>query len=220
MCVFVCLFCLIACFGVSLQPPFTVKHRFGADGAFEITLRSAIPEQFAVQGLKLTIHVGDNVVEVQAVASEAAATGPQRVSRPSAGGIASGGIGSATAGAGGGGGPAGSAAAGLANAALGIGGGRLTDVRYDATARQLRWTIGACPARSAFTLSGRLRPRTVGADVLRPPPTLQLEFSVDGYSLSGVQVDKVTVSNVQYTPFKGLRFVGKSGRYFIRTGGK
>mmetsp|Transcript_11137 Transcript_11137/g.34014 ORF Transcript_11137/g.34014 Transcript_11137/m.34014 type:complete len:441 (-) Transcript_11137:86-1408(-) len=48
-------------------------------------------------------------------------------------------------------------------------------------------------------------------------PTFEVSFQLQGQALSGLEVDSMEVSNVKYKPYKGVRYITRSGFFQIRT---
>ena len=47
--------------------------------------------------------------------------------------------------------------------------------------------------------------------------TFEVSFQLQGQALSGLEVDSMEVSNVKYKPYKGVRYITRSGFFQIRT---
>jgi len=48
-------------------------------------------------------------------------------------------------------------------------------------------------------------------------PTFEVSFQLQGLAVSGLEVDCMEVSNVKYKPYKGVRYITRSGFFQIRT---
>jgi len=88
-------------------------------------------------------------------------------------------------------------------------------VQYDDIAKVCRWVIGKIPMNKTPTLEG---------SVSLPPgsridsnPVIQAEWKVDSFAASGLKVDSLALHNEKYKPFKGVKSITKSGKFFIRS---
>lgn len=94
-------------------------------------------------------------------------------------------------------------------------------VRYDEASRVAKWTIGNVnpggrgrnPAAN-MTLTGKMVAN--GPRPTAEHPALQVCWKVPGASISGLTVAGLSVGGVSYKPYKGVRTVTRSGRYFVR----
>jgi AP-3 complex subunit mu len=48
-------------------------------------------------------------------------------------------------------------------------------------------------------------------------PVIQAEWKVDSFAASGLKVDSLALHNEKYKPFKGVKSITKSGKFFIRS---
>ncbi len=48
-------------------------------------------------------------------------------------------------------------------------------------------------------------------------PTFEVSFQITGSALSGLQVQSLEVGNVKYKPYKGVKYVTRSGFFQIRS---
>lgn len=92
-------------------------------------------------------------------------------------------------------------------------------VTFDDAKKTCVWDIGRLPKENASPhLEGKIHFAT-GA--INPHecarPTIQVEWHCIGFLSSGLDVDSLTVSNVNYSPFKGVKTLSKGGRFEIRT---
>ena len=47
-------------------------------------------------------------------------------------------------------------------------------------------------------------------------PVITVKFTMQQYSVSGLNVDSVTVSNIKYKPYKGVKKQCKAGKFEVR----
>ena len=86
--------------------------------------------------------------------------------------------------------------------------------------QELVWTIGKIPKDTTPCLNGSLSVRAQGgAPASGPPPapTVFAKFRVPMFSVSGLKVDGLSVTNTAAKPYKGVRTVTKAGRFQVRT---
>jgi len=88
-------------------------------------------------------------------------------------------------------------------------------IKQDQITKMCRWIIGRIPKDKTPELEG---------NIVLPPdhkvddrPTLQAEFAIKMYSVSGIKVEALNIRNVKYKPFKGVRNLAKAGRLQFRT---
>lgn len=48
-------------------------------------------------------------------------------------------------------------------------------------------------------------------------PTIMVEWHVTGFLCSGLEFDSLSISNVTYSPFKGVKTMSRHGRFEVRT---
>ncbi|KAG2383683.1 hypothetical protein C9374_004354 [Naegleria lovaniensis] len=99
-------------------------------------------------------------------------------------------------------------------------------IHYDANSQSLIWNIGKLSPQTQQSkaptpsLSGKVTfPLMSGKSEheIHYCPAVQVQFELDGVSMSGLKVDSVQLRNENYKPFKGVRYLTTSGRYEIRT---
>eukprot|EP01108_Squamamoeba_japonica_P005275 TRINITY_DN4142_c0_g1_i1.p1 TRINITY_DN4142_c0_g1~~TRINITY_DN4142_c0_g1_i1.p1 ORF type:complete len:413 (-),score=208.68 TRINITY_DN4142_c0_g1_i1:16-1254(-) len=99
----------------------------------------------------------------------------------------------------------------VASAALSADAGRVV---FDDTLKTCTWSIGTMKPSVTVELSGTL---VLPAGVQVEQPTLAVEFSQQGWTPSGIKITELAISKVDYAPFKGVRYIVKSGTVEIRT---
>src|SRR4051812_7405345 len=103
-----------------------------------------------------------------------------------------------------------------------------TIVREVKYSKVCRWVIGKIPMNKTPTLEGTvslppgIKPskyldKCCTGSRIDSNPVLQAEWKVDGYAASGLKVDSLALHNEKYKPFKGVKPVTKSGKFFIRS---
>ena len=86
------------------------------------------------------------------------------------------------------------------------------------------WRLGKIKKDKPSCLSARLafarpeREDSVGGDSkTTESPTFEVSFQLQGMALSGLEVDSMEVTNVRYKPYKGVRYITRSGFFQIRS---
>ena len=99
-------------------------------------------------------------------------------------------------------------------------------ITYDSSLQSLIWNIGKLNPQTQQSkaptpsLSGKITfPLTTGKSEheIHYCPAVQVQFNLDGVSMSGLKVDSVQLRSENYKPFKGVRYFTTSGKYEIRT---
>lgn len=87
-------------------------------------------------------------------------------------------------------------------------------VKFDSESSSVTWSIGTLKAANVdgFKMEGVLR-----GLVKRNACTLSARFRVPGWSASGVRIDSVNITGVNYTPYKGVRYATIGGKIDVRT---
>ena len=87
-------------------------------------------------------------------------------------------------------------------------------VRYDETTKVAEWQLGRLPDAGLPTLEGTFE---VAAAYTHDELTvISAFFTVKMFCLSGLKVDGLTILNVPYKPFKGVRSITKAGSFQVR----
>ena len=89
----------------------------------------------------------------------------------------------------------------------------------DDAAKTCVWDIGRLPKENLSPhLEGKIHFPTGEIRAQEcARPSIQMEWHCIGFLSSGLDVDSLSVSNVNYAPFKGVKTLSKGGRYEIRT---
>ncbi len=101
-------------------------------------------------------------------------------------------------------------------------------VLYDESTKIAKWTIGTLAAQQTLQLTGTMlltsMPVSGGGSSTyhnhtgaEEYPPMQLEWTVMLASLSGMGIASLTLARESYKPYKGVRSIAKSGRFFVRT---
>lgn len=88
----------------------------------------------------------------------------------------------------------------------------------DTASNIARWEIPRLGPEITPTMEGGLV--FMGEHAPEELPTIQVEFNVKSYNVSGLKVDGLAIRNIsaRQKPFKGVRGVTQNGKYLIRTG--
>lgn len=88
---------------------------------------------------------------------------------------------------------------------------------YDSTNREVNWSIGTYSKKDPITLKGSASTEQ-GFDLGGRFPVVSVTFVTIGVAPSGFKVEKLEISNIDYKPFKGIKYVAQSGNYEFRSG--
>ncbi|KAK8878675.1 AP-3 complex subunit mu-2 [Tritrichomonas musculus] len=88
---------------------------------------------------------------------------------------------------------------------------------YDSTSREVLWSIGTYSKKEPITLKGSASTEQ-GFDLGGRFPVISVIFVTIGIAPSGFKVEKLDIENVEYKPFKGIKYVAQSGNYEFRSG--
>ena len=75
------------------------------------------------------------------------------------------------------------------------------------------WRIGKIKRDKPACLNATISCRNASSE----SPTFEVSFQLQGSALSGLEVDAMEVFNVKYKPYKGVRYIMRSGFFQIRT---
>jgi len=75
------------------------------------------------------------------------------------------------------------------------------------------WRIGKIKRDKPACLNATISCRNASSE----SPTFEVSFQLQGSALSGLEVDAMEVFNVKYKPYKGVRYITRSGFFQIRT---
>lgn len=96
-------------------------------------------------------------------------------------------------------------------------------VKFNQITKVCRWVIGKIePFTAGSKTSSKPRPVLEGTIALPQTfhsdskPTLQVGFTIKTLSSSGLKVHNLSVHNIKYKPFKGIRSITKAGNYQVR----
>eukprot|EP01103_Thecamoeba_quadrilineata_P009950 TRINITY_DN2042_c0_g1_i3.p1 TRINITY_DN2042_c0_g1~~TRINITY_DN2042_c0_g1_i3.p1 ORF type:complete len:307 (+),score=40.25 TRINITY_DN2042_c0_g1_i3:124-1044(+) len=91
-------------------------------------------------------------------------------------------------------------------------------VNYDYKTKECQWDIGKLSHSKKYALTGALSIRSdeAGRQVVAGP-ILILNFQIVNFSSTGIRIESIMVSNVNYRPYKGVRLITRSGTFEIRT---
>eukprot|EP00033_Pygsuia_biforma_P003237 GCRY01003549.1.p1 GENE.GCRY01003549.1~~GCRY01003549.1.p1 ORF type:complete len:408 (+),score=84.01 GCRY01003549.1:205-1428(+) len=86
---------------------------------------------------------------------------------------------------------------------------------FDQKTKVMTWTIGRLAPGKNAQLTGSLTLNSTNEQ--KTHPTLNVHFKINGFSASGLKVDQLTITNVKYKPFKGVRSITTAGAFQGRT---
>ena len=93
------------------------------------------------------------------------------------------------------------------------------NVAIDDAKKTCVWDIGRLPKESVNPhLEGKIH--FASGDISAhecAKPCIQVEWHCIGFLSSGLEVDSLSLSNVNYSPFKGVKTLSKGGRFEVRT---
>jgi AP-3 complex subunit mu len=92
-------------------------------------------------------------------------------------------------------------------------------VIIDDAKKTVVWDIGRIPKENVSPhLEGKIHFSSSGAQSAEiAKPCIQCEWHCIGFLSSGLDVDSLSLSNVNYAPFKGVKSLSKAGRFEVRT---
>ncbi|KJE93203.1 AP-3 complex subunit mu-1 [Capsaspora owczarzaki ATCC 30864] len=86
----------------------------------------------------------------------------------------------------------------------------------DPVSKNLRWDIGKIPLNKLPVLKGSVTLQT-SMPLPEANPTITLEFKIQQLATSGIKVNKLDLYGEKYKPFKGVKYLTKSGRFQVRS---
>lgn len=90
-------------------------------------------------------------------------------------------------------------------------------VVIDDTKKTVTWDIGKVPKEGSNPhLEGKVYP-PAGVKAPEGNPCIHVEWHCIGWTASGLEVDSLNLTNVTYSPFKGVKVLSKSGRFEVRS---
>lgn len=91
-------------------------------------------------------------------------------------------------------------------------------VLVDETAKTVTWDIGKLPRDGNVSphLEGKVFLAT-GVPQPEGNPSVSVEWHCTGFLCSGLEFDSLSISNVSYSPFKGVKTLSRHGRFEVRT---
>lgn len=88
---------------------------------------------------------------------------------------------------------------------------------YEPTNRQVIWTIGTYAKKDPLVLKGSASTEQT-FDLGGRFPVVGVKFLTIGVAPSGFKLDKLEVENIDYKPFKGVKYITQAGNYEFRSG--
>ncbi|KAJ3610265.1 hypothetical protein NHX12_022359 [Muraenolepis orangiensis] len=87
---------------------------------------------------------------------------------------------------------------------------------YDPTTKVLVWDIGKLNPQKLPNLRGSLSLQ-VGAPKPEDNPSLNIALKIQQLAISGLKVNRLDMFGEKYTPFKGVKYLTKAGKFQVRT---
>lgn len=91
---------------------------------------------------------------------------------------------------------------------------------FDPTTKLLQWQVGKIELGKPPTLKGMVsvsgatgNTNNSGSELESPP--INARFKINQLAVSGLKVNRLDMYGEQYKPFKGVKYVTKSGKDFI-----
>jgi len=88
-------------------------------------------------------------------------------------------------------------------------------VKFNSSTKELTWDIGKFSKNSSPSASGKIV--LSNKNDQEAPSSVQFKFRIPSSAYSGVKVDQVNITKVDYKPYKGVRYVTIASDYQIRT---
>lgn len=90
---------------------------------------------------------------------------------------------------------------------------------FNSSSKVLTWKVGHLSMSSSPSLSGEFQFGNNNTEYLMEGTgeNVTVEFQVPNLAISGVRVDSVSILNESYTPYKGVKYITKAGRFCIRS---
>ncbi|CAI2355516.1 unnamed protein product [Caenorhabditis sp. 36 PRJEB53466] len=85
---------------------------------------------------------------------------------------------------------------------------------FDPTSKLLQWNIGKVEVGKPSTLKGSI---SITGTTIFESPSISLKFKINQLVLSGLKVNRLDMYGENYKPFKGVKYITKSGKFTIRT---
>ncbi|PAA50011.1 hypothetical protein BOX15_Mlig027272g2 [Macrostomum lignano] len=87
---------------------------------------------------------------------------------------------------------------------------------FDSASRTLTWNVGKLEPQKFPSIKGPIILQT-GAPVPDCNPTILVNFSISGWTVSGLRVNRLDLMGEKYKPFKGVKYVTRAGKLEFRT---
>ncbi|KAB7497108.1 UNVERIFIED_CONTAM: hypothetical protein RMT77_004930 [Armadillidium vulgare] len=87
---------------------------------------------------------------------------------------------------------------------------------FDPVTKVLTWEIGRIDPSKLPNIRGNLSLQS-GATVPDSNPVINVQFQISQMAISGLKVNRLDIYGEKYKPFKGVKYVTKSGKFQIRT---
>ncbi|OHT00176.1 Adaptor complexes medium subunit family protein [Tritrichomonas foetus] len=88
---------------------------------------------------------------------------------------------------------------------------------YESITHEVVWAIGSYNKKEPIILKGSASTEQ-GFDLGGRFPVVTVQFATIGVAPSGFKIDRLEVENIDYKPFKGVKYIVQNGNYEFRTG--
>ncbi|OHT06389.1 Adaptor complexes medium subunit family protein [Tritrichomonas foetus] len=88
---------------------------------------------------------------------------------------------------------------------------------YESITREVVWNVGSYSKKEPITMKGSASTEQT-FDLGGRFPVVSCKFATVGVAPSGFKIDRLEVENVEYKPFKGVKYIAQGGSYEFRTG--
>lgn len=87
---------------------------------------------------------------------------------------------------------------------------------FDPVTKVLTWDIGKITTQKLPNLKGSVSLQS-GAPKPEENPSLNMNFKIQQFAISGLKVNRLDMFGERYKPFKGVKYLTKAGKFQVRT---
>ncbi|KAM9325775.1 AP-3 complex subunit mu-1 isoform 2-T2 [Gastrophryne carolinensis] len=87
---------------------------------------------------------------------------------------------------------------------------------FDPVTKMLNWDIGKINTQKLPNLKGIVSLQS-GAPKPEENPSLNINFKIQQFAISGLKVNRLDMYGERYKPFKGVKYLTKAGKFQVRT---
>eukprot|EP00118_Oscarella_pearsei_P025306 m.307959 g.307959 ORF g.307959 m.307959 type:complete len:417 (+) comp43123_c0_seq1:545-1795(+) len=87
---------------------------------------------------------------------------------------------------------------------------------FDPTNKSLKWNIGRMTSQRMIHLKGSITLQS-GSSPPDSNPSIQVNFRVPMFAVSGLKVNRLDIYGEKYKPFKGVKYTTKAGKFQVRS---